>query len=67
MQIKGTTKIELTNVNTGEVEVYENHNMVTDALSDIFRPLGLSKRPSRFFSDFTPYYHTGLYSYDLKT
>lgn len=56
MQIKGTTKIELTDVNTGEVEVYENHNMVTDALSDIFRPLGLSKRPSRFFSDFTPYY-----------
>lgn len=56
MQIKGTTKIELTDVNTGEVEVYENHNMVTNALTDIFRPLGLSKRPSRFFSDFAPYY-----------
>ncbi len=56
MQIKGTTKIELTDVNTGEVEVYENHNMVTNALSDIFRPLGLSKRPYRYFYDFTPYY-----------
>ena len=45
--LKGTTRIELTDVNTGEVEVFENHNMVTNALKDIFTPLGLSQRPSR--------------------
>ncbi len=54
--LKGTTRIELTDVNTGEVEVFENHNMVTNALKDIFTPLGLSQRPSRYFVDFIPYY-----------
>ena len=54
--LKGTTRIELTDVNTGEVEVFENHNMVTNALKDIFTPLGLSQRPSRYFVDFVPYY-----------
>lgn len=48
----GTSKIELTNVNTGEVEVYENHNMITNALRDIFKPLGLSNSPARYFNDF---------------
>lgn len=42
--LKGTTKIELTDVKTGEKEVYENHNMVTNALKDIFKPLGLSNK-----------------------
>ena len=56
MAIKGTTKIELTDVKTGKVETYENHNMITNALTDIFKPLGLSNRPSRYFSDFVPYY-----------
>lgn len=54
--LKGTTRIELTDVNTGAVEIYENHNMVTNALRDVLKPLGLCKRPSRFLSDFTPYY-----------
>ena len=54
--LRGTTRIELTDVNTGEVETYENHNMVTNALRDVLKPLGLSQRPSRFFSDFVPYY-----------
>lgn len=54
--LKGTTKIELTDVNTGAVETYENHNMVTNALRDVLKPLGLCKRPSRFLSEFTPYY-----------
>lgn len=56
MAIKGTTKIELTDVKTGKVDTYENHNMITNALTDIFKPLGLSNRPSRYFSDFVPYY-----------
>lgn len=54
--LKGTTRIELTDVNTGEVEVHENHNMVTNALRDVLKPLGLCKRPSRFLSELTPYY-----------
>lgn len=54
--LKGTTRIELTDVNTGEVEVHENQNMVTNALRDVLKPLGLCKRPSKFLSDFTPYY-----------
>lgn len=54
--LKGTTRIELTDVNTGEVETHENHNMVTNALRDIFMPLGLSQRPNRFFNEFVPYY-----------
>ena len=56
--LKGTTRIELTDVNTGEVETYQNSNMVTNALRDILKPLGLSKRPNRFLNEFVPYYET---------
>ena len=35
MAIKGTTKIELTNVHTGQKEVVEHHNMITNVLSDM--------------------------------
>ena len=38
--LKGTTRIELTDVNTGEVEVFENHNMVTNALRIFLLLLG---------------------------
>ena len=41
--LKGKTKIELTNVHTGEVEVIEKENMVTNALQYIFDPLGYIK------------------------
>ena len=34
--LKGKTVIELTDVHTGEKEVYEDNNMVTEALTDIF-------------------------------
>ena len=67
--LKGTTRIELTDVHTGKVEVYENHNMVTNALRDIFMPLGLSQRPSRYFYDFTPYYQKllgGILCFDTE-
>ncbi len=52
----GTTRIELTDVHTGKTETFENHNMVTNALRDIFMPLGLSNRPSKYFNEFVPYY-----------
>lgn len=35
MALKGHTKIELTNVHTGEKEVVEHHNMITNVLSDM--------------------------------
>ena len=36
--LKGTTKIELTDVVTGEKQVFEKHNMVTNAVSNLFQP-----------------------------
>lgn len=37
--LKGTTKIELTDVNTGEKQVYEKHNTITGALRELFNPV----------------------------
>ena len=37
--LKGTTKIELTDVNTGETQVIEKHNNITGALQEIFNPI----------------------------
>lgn len=38
--LKGKTKIELKDVRTGNVDVVEKDNMVTNALQHIFNPLG---------------------------
>ena len=35
--LKGTTRIELTNVKTGEVEVIEKNNLVTNAVADLLQ------------------------------
>lgn len=35
MGLKGTTRIELTNVKTGEKEVIEKDNLVTNAVASI--------------------------------
>lgn len=57
--IKGKTKIELTDVNTGEVEVIEKENMITNALQYIFNPLGYIKTSSTMYgSSFVNYYAT---------
>jgi len=37
--LKGTTKIELTDVNTGETQVIEKHNTITGALQELFNPV----------------------------
>lgn len=37
--LKGITKIELTDVNTGETQVIEKHNAVTGALQELFNPV----------------------------
>ena len=44
--LKGTTRIELTNVHTGEKEIIEQHNMVTNALQELFSPVGMCKTAS---------------------
>ena len=36
--LKGTTKIELTDVVMGEKQIFEKHNLVTNAISNIFQP-----------------------------
>ena len=57
--IKGRTKIELTDVRTGEVEVIEEENMVTNALQYIFNPLGYIKAASTMYgSSYVNYYTT---------
>lgn len=50
--LKGTMKIELTDVKTGQTETVLEHNMVTNALANIFKPLGLVKDPSRMYESF---------------
>ena len=57
--LKGKTKIELTNVHTGEVEVIEEENMVTNALQYIFDPVGYIKYGSTMYGEeFVNYYAT---------
>lgn len=38
---KGHTEIKLTNVKTGEVETYEDDNMMTNAIEQLFHPMGI--------------------------
>lgn len=67
--LKGTTRIELTDVHTGKVEVHEESNMITNALTDIFKPLGLSNRPNCYFNEFNPYYQKllgGILCFDTE-
>lgn len=54
--LKGKMIIEMTDVHTGKTEKVVEHNMVTNALSEIFKPLGLSKDPSIMLNSFAPYY-----------
>ena len=51
--IKGKSKIELKNIKTGEVKIYENENMITD-LFEIgdFNLLPVSINPSNLYSLF---------------
>ena len=54
--LKGTMTIEMTDVNTGRTEKVLEQNMVTNALSEIFKPLGLAKDPGTMLNSFAPYY-----------
>ena len=39
--MKGHAKIELTNVETGEKRVIEHDNMITNAVAELIKPLGI--------------------------
>lgn len=58
--LKGTMKIEMTDVHTGKKETLVEHNMVTNALSEIFKTMGLDKSPSKMLNGLNPYYQTVL-------
>lgn len=65
--LKGLMKIEMTDVHTGETETVLEQNMVTDALSEIFKPLGLTNSPNKLLNSFAPYYQNllgGLLMFD---
>jgi hypothetical protein len=67
--LKGTTKIELTDVNTGETQVIEKHNAITGALQEIFSPtLGNLTDPSRLTSGLPAYtsFLGGLLLFDSR-
>lgn len=45
-KIKGHVRIELRNERTGEVEIHEEENMMTNALRDYFKNCGFLNRPT---------------------
>jgi len=46
MALKGSAVIELTNVKTGEKERYVEQNMVTNAISELYKAIGNMKSPA---------------------
>lgn len=67
--LKGKMKIELTDVHTGETETVLEQNMVTNALANIFKPMGLDKSPGKMLNGMNPYYQTvlgGLLLFDAE-
>lgn len=57
--MKGYTKIELTNVHTGEKEVVEKHNIVTNNLSEMHKTFLLGNS-YRYFDSTDPLYDRGM-------
>lgn len=57
--LKGKMTIELTDINNN-VEIIHEENIITNALTEIFRPLGLVKSPSKLMNEWAPYYGTSL-------
>lgn len=60
MALKGTTKIELTNVKTGEKEVIEKDNLVTNAVADV-----LQMNPFGFMGDGTSVMDGGVFAKNI--
>ncbi len=56
--LKGHTTIELTDVNTGKKEAYEDDNMITGALNEIFKDMGFDRMAT--LKDSAPFIYTLL-------
>lgn len=61
--LKGKTTIELTDVNTGEKKIYEDHNMVTNFANYLFKNIGGLWRKERFYGPNSNYYDQSYYPY----
>ena len=61
--LKGKTTIELTDVNTGEKKVYEDHNMVTNFANYLFKNIGGLGRKERFYDSNSKNYDQSYYPY----
>lgn len=59
--MKGYTKIELTNVHTGEKEVVEKHNIITNNLAEYYKLYaGIGQRAYKYYNDVEPLYEKGM-------
>ena len=58
--LKGLMKIEMTDIHTGKTDTVLEQNMVTNALANIFKPMGLNKSPAKMMNGMNPYYQTVL-------
>lgn len=54
--LKGKMTIELTDVKSGEKDVIEEENMVTNALANIFAPLGHLMNTDTIYNQYNSYY-----------
>lgn len=61
--LKGKTTIELTDVNTGEKKVYEDHNMVTNFANYLFKNIGGLWKKEAFYDSNSDYYDQSYYPY----
>ena len=77
MTLHGHTRIELTDVHTGAVEVVESDNLITNAVSDIFNGYGGSLNKAMLLwrgdqgytnapKDLVTMFYGGLLLYDRK-
>lgn len=58
--LKGKMILELTDVHTGKKQTIVEHNMVTNALQNLLRPLGHLNTPSTMYNNGAPYYQKAL-------
>lgn len=58
--MKGYTKIELTNIHTGEKEVVEKHNIITNNLNELYKTYLMANRQSDYFTVTDPLYTAGM-------
>ena len=63
-KMKGHTKIILTDKKTGKQEVYEDDNMVTNALSKMFENCGLMNYPNADRDNYIPQLLGGIMGFD---